>query len=72
MTNKIKETDSHSDWIELIAFKYRNQKIVFRQTASANYINALLMTPRSNMIVGVFDINKEIGRVFDRRKQDRE
>jgi len=57
-------------FIERLADKYRGQTITFRD--SGDYQYALLFSTRSNnLMVGVFDTKKEIGKIFDRREVDR-
>lgn len=58
-------------FIERLASKYKGQTITFRD--SGDYQYALLFATRSNnLMVGVFDNKKETGKIFDRRKIERE
>jgi hypothetical protein len=58
-------------FIERLANKYKGQTITFRDSEYYQY--ALLFTGRSNnLMIGVFDTKKDIGKIFDRRQVDRE
>jgi hypothetical protein len=66
------KTKGWEEFNSIIAKKYKNQNIHYRST-SGNYTYAMLFANHSkNLLVGVFNFNTGMGKVFDRRKKERD
>lgn len=61
----------YSNWIAQLSINYKPHTILLR-TSNENYTNALLNSiSTKTMLIGIFDKDKDIGKVFDRRKSIR-
>lgn len=67
--------NGYGKWIEELCIRYKLETILFRKN-SETYENALIQANSTkNVLAGVYDWNKNVGKVFDRRKtirRDRE
>lgn len=60
--------NGYGKWIEELCIRYSVGTILFRESEGSDYINALLeSTLTKNMLVGIYDKIKGVGKVFDRR-----
>lgn len=66
------EIEGYDFWIAGVETRYNKCLLELRWSERGAYIKAILTTTRSsNMIVGIFDRSKGVGKIFDRREKIR-
>lgn len=69
------KVEGHSEWIEALATRYKNITIDFGNRGDSLYINAIIHCggrQNKNIIVGVYNKENNVGKIFDRREVVRE